>query len=125
MGKNSSNKYDYYSDEDVSEHEHARLEMWNKIKRIPFSQYLRNSKTREIMEEEWRRNFNNALEEKLIAIFNKYFNESKTHGLNFLYKADEKHAEHFVNLIFMNLIGELSMDVFEERPYLANSLLDE
>jgi hypothetical protein len=117
-------EYEYYSDEDLSDAEYERRELWDSIKHITLAEYLRCPKTKTILQGDFLQRYHEQLESKIDNIFNRYFYKLKGHGINLMYRAEEKHIGDFSNLVYLNLMKTYNMSIFEENPHLAKPVIE-
>lgn len=119
----SDKEYEYNSSDDITPEEEYILKKWETIKDYTIQDYMKCSKTRELLIEEWEERFNKQLEERILDVFNYHFEYLKGNTSNVLYRADKIHGNNLVSLVKHHLVRNYSLDIFKENPDLADPLI--
>lgn len=96
----------------------------NIIKTITKEEYLSNSKTRQILEDEFFFKYDKEISKKIEIIFNNLFDEFSCS--KFLSARNAKsHSLAFSSLVYNHIIKDYDLSIFYDCPELAKELFKE
>tara|TARA_B100001027_G_C16228525_1_gene313388 strand:- start:278 stop:607 length:330 start_codon:yes stop_codon:yes gene_type:complete len=93
------------------------------LKNLKLEDFLNNTDTREILEQECYYDFEKFLKPKLIALFEKYANR---YSCKDFLKNDldgTKNSDIFSEMVYDNILRNYDKTIFQDCPSLAKSLL--
>lgn len=114
----------YYSDDEYDHEEQKKEREFSKIKHFTLEDYLECPETYKIINDEWNERIEQTLEDKIYAIYEKYYNYFKDIPCDFLARSTDLHSTDLFSLVKFHLVRNYSLDLFKENPSLATPLVN-